>query len=79
MDKLSIDALAGRLEVLEREKHRWKCLAGGTALGLALLLASGGPLGSRVIIAQPLEKVGNPVPRRMEYKVSESHLPQSDG
>jgi hypothetical protein len=48
-------------------------------LGLALLLAIGGLLGSRVVVAQQLEKVGNPALRRMEYKVTDSiYLNQMD-
>jgi hypothetical protein len=70
MEKPMVDALAQRLEKLERENHRWECVAGVTALGLALSLALGGLLGSRTVVAQqPEEKAGNPALRRMEYKV----------
>jgi hypothetical protein len=70
MDNPSIDLLTRRLEVLERENHRWMCVACVTALGLALSLALGGLLGSRVVAQQPDEKAGNRAARPMEYKVS---------
>jgi hypothetical protein len=62
--------LAQRLERLERENRRWKCVAGVTALGLALSLTLGGLLGPHAVVAQqPAEKAGNPGLRRMEYRV----------
>ena len=70
MEKLSMDALAARLELLERANRRWKCLAGFMTLSLALSLAIGSHLGSRVAAAQQPEKVDQPLPRRMEYKVT---------
>jgi hypothetical protein len=72
MDKLSIDALAGRLEMLERENCRWRNLTAVTALGLLLSLAIGGLPGSRVVVARQAEKRENAGPRRMEYKVTDT-------
>ena len=71
MEKPMVEALAQRLEKLERENRRWKSVAGATVLGLALSLTLGGLLGSRVVVAQQPEKAGNPALRRMEYKVTE--------
>jgi hypothetical protein len=79
MEKPMVDALAQRLEKLERGNRRWKCVAGVTALGLALSLALGGLLGSRTVVAQQTEKAGNPALRRMEYKVIDNvHITQME-
>jgi hypothetical protein len=72
MEKPTIDALAHRLERLERENRRWKCVAALSALGLTLSLVLGGFLGARAVAAQQPEKAGRPAPGRMEYKVTES-------
>ena len=70
MEKPMVDALAQRLENLERENRRWKCVAGITALVLGLSLTLGGLLGSRAVVAQqPAEKAGNPALHRMECRV----------
>jgi hypothetical protein len=72
MENPAIDEMAHRLERLERENRRWKCVAGVSALGLTLSLTLGGLLGSRAVVAQQLGKADNPAPRRMEYKVTDS-------
>jgi hypothetical protein len=73
MEKPMVDALAQRLEKLEQENRRWKCVAGVTALGLVLSLALGGLLGPRAVVAQQPEKAGNPSPRgwTVEYRVTD--------
>src|SRR5262245_58543515 len=72
MEKPMVDALAQRLDKLERENRRWKWVAGLTALALTLSLTLGGLLGSRAVVAQqPAEKAGRPALRRMEYKVTD--------
>jgi hypothetical protein len=69
MEKPMVE-LAQRLERLEQENRRWKCVAGVTALGLTLSLTLGGLFGSCAVVAQqPEEKPGKPALRRMEYKV----------
>jgi hypothetical protein len=72
MEKPMVDALAERLDKLERENRRWKRVAGLTALAMTLSLTLGGLLGSRAVVAQqPAEKAGSPALRHMEYKVTE--------
>src|SRR3954447_8480602 len=73
MEKPTIDALAHRLEKLERENRRWKWLGGLSALVLTLSFTLGGLLGSRAVVAQqPQEKAGNPALGPMKYKVTET-------
>jgi hypothetical protein len=67
-----VDKLGQRLERLERENRRWKCVAGVAALSLTLSLTLGGLLGSRAVVAQQHEKARNPEPRRTEYKVTDA-------
>lgn len=66
MDKPLIDALAGRLETLERRDRRWRWAAGASALALAALLPSAGLTGPRAVVAQP--PAARPAPPRMVYK-----------
>ena len=74
MEKPMIDALAQRIDKLERQNRKWKCAAGVAALILILTLTLSGLLGSRAVVAQqPEPKAANPAPRRMEYKVTEVH------
>jgi hypothetical protein len=65
------DALAQRLERLERENRRWKWVAALSVLGFALSLTLGGLVGSRAVVAQqPQQKAGNLALRPIQYQVT---------
>jgi hypothetical protein len=76
MDKPIIEALAERLERLERENRRWRWAAGVAALAWALLVVIGGLVGPRVILAQPAGRpeIARPTRPRMEYTRSDEFL-----
>jgi hypothetical protein len=70
MEKPMIDAMAQRLDRLERENRRWKWVAGVSALCLALSLTLGGLTGSRAVVAQPpQQKSGHLASRPMAYQI----------
>jgi hypothetical protein len=70
MEKATVDALAKRMNKVERENRRWRCIACVSALGLVLSISLGGFLGSRAVVAQQAEgKAGVPAARPTEYKV----------